>query len=239
MATMTEHSEYTPLPGEFGGTSVTNPSAVGTDDDDGVGEDIDLDPTQDEMERERLVARAEQLQEDIEKLRAELRSKEVEFANVKRALGITPYVEFKQSISHGWEVLGNKWKGLQESEGYRKVDEKLTGWKSRVEESAAYQKTVTTLSDGSKKATGALSSAGTKIKENEKVKAIGEKTSNALKRTGTAIKEKGSKAASTLRERMKPSVDHGGDGETTVPDVPKEEALNNPQTEDAVPDREN
>ena len=47
---------------------------------------------------------------------------------------------------------------------YRKVDEKLTGWKSRVEESAAYQKTVTTLSDGSKKATGALSSAGTKIK---------------------------------------------------------------------------
>jgi hypothetical protein len=47
---------------------------------------------------------------------------------------------------------------------YRKVDEKLTGWKSRVEESPAYQKTVTTLSDGSKKASGAISNAGTRIK---------------------------------------------------------------------------
>ena len=53
----------------------------------------------------------------MERLRAELRSKEVEMAEVKRALGITPYVEFKQSLSHGWDVLGNKLKGLQESEG--------------------------------------------------------------------------------------------------------------------------
>jgi hypothetical protein len=98
------------------------------------------------------------------------------------------------------------------------VDEKLTGLKARVEESSAYQKTVTTLSDGSKKASGAIASAGTKIKENEKVKAIGEKTSNALKRTGTAIKETGSKATSALREKIRPSVDHG-DGETAVPDV--------------------
>jgi hypothetical protein len=75
------------------------------------------------------------------------------------------------------------------------VDEKLTGLKARVEESSAYQKTVTTLSDGSKKASGAISTAGTRIKENEKVKAIGEKTSTAFRKTGTAIRER----ASTLR----------------------------------------
>ena len=44
------------------------------------------------------------------------------------------------------------------------MNDKLTEWKSRVEESTAYQKTVTTLSDGSKKASGAIASAGTKIK---------------------------------------------------------------------------
>lgn len=38
-------------------------------------------------------------------------------AEVKRALGITPYVEFKQSLSHGWEVVGSKLRGLQDSQG--------------------------------------------------------------------------------------------------------------------------
>ena len=52
----------------------------------------------------------------MDRLRAELRSKEVEMADVKRALGITPFVEFKQSITHGWEVIGSKFKGIQESE---------------------------------------------------------------------------------------------------------------------------
>jgi hypothetical protein len=211
-----------PQVAQFGGTykepqsstSLTNASALGHQ-EEGEGErNEEIDPTQDEMERERLMAKAEQLQDDIEKLRAELRSKEVEMAEVKRALGITPYVEFKQSVSHGLEVVGSKFRGLQDTQGYRKVDEKLTGWKSRVEESPAYQKTVTTLSDGSKKASGAISNAGTRIKENEKVKAIGEKTSTAFKKTGTVIKER----ASTLREKMRPSTDHG-DGETQVPDV--------------------
>ena len=69
------------------------------------------------MQQHRHYCPPKQLQEDIEKLRGELRSKEAEMAEVKRALGITPYVEFKQSITHGWEVLGNKLKGLQDSEG--------------------------------------------------------------------------------------------------------------------------
>lgn len=209
---------------EFGGTyrepqsstSLTNPSALEPEGGGGGGEggSEEIDPTQDEMERERLMAKAEQLQDDIDKLRAELRQKEVDMADVKRALGITPYVELKQSLSHGWDVMGNKLRGIQDTQGYRKVDEKLTGWKSRVEESQTYQKAVTTLSDGSKKASGAISNAGTRIKDSEKVKAIGEKTSTAFKKTGTVIRER----ASTLKEKIKPSVDHR-DGETTVPDV--------------------
>ena len=57
-----------------------------------------------------------QLQDDIESLRKQLHDKEVELADVKTQLGITPYTEFKQSVSHGWEVLGTKWKGMQETE---------------------------------------------------------------------------------------------------------------------------
>jgi hypothetical protein len=95
-------------------TSVTNTSALGESREEEEVESVD--PTQDEMERERLMAKGEQLQEDIERLRTELRSKEAELAEVKRALGITPYVEFKQSLSHGWEALGNKLKGIQETE---------------------------------------------------------------------------------------------------------------------------
>ena len=62
-----------------------------------------------------------QLQDDIDKLRAELRQKEVDMADVKRALGITPYVELKQSLSHGWDVMGNKLRGIQDTQGL--VDE--------------------------------------------------------------------------------------------------------------------
>ena len=58
-----------------------------------------------------------QLQDDIDKLRAELRQKEVDMADVKRALGITPYVELKQSLSHGWDVMGNKLRGIQDTQG--------------------------------------------------------------------------------------------------------------------------
>ena len=64
-----------------------------------------------------LILAAQQLQDDIEKLRAELRDKEVEMAEVKRVLGITPYVEFKQSLSHGLEVVGSKFRGLQGTQG--------------------------------------------------------------------------------------------------------------------------
>lgn len=148
---------------------------------------------QDEMERERLVARAEQLQDDITQLRRELHEKELELAEVKKELGITPFTEFKQSVSHGFKVMGDKWREVQDSE--------------------TYQKTKASLSEGSKKASDALSSAGTRIKESETVKKIGS-------------------AASSLKTRVMASFDADSDSnkpemepipdkkETVVPDEP-------------------
>jgi len=49
-------------------------------------------------------------------LREELQQKEQELAEVKHELGITPFVEFKQSMAHGWKVMGDKWKEMQETE---------------------------------------------------------------------------------------------------------------------------
>ena len=57
-----------------------------------------------------------QLQEEIEQLRKDLEEKEAELAAVKKDLGITPFVEFKKSMAHGWKVMGDKWKDVQETE---------------------------------------------------------------------------------------------------------------------------
>ena len=56
------------------------------------------------------------LQEEIRVLKLELDEKVKELADVKDELGITTYDELKESLSYGWKVLGDKWKGLQETE---------------------------------------------------------------------------------------------------------------------------
>ena len=57
-----------------------------------------------------------QLQEDIVRLATELAEKEEELTEVKKALGITPFTEFKQSMAQSWKVVGDKWKEVQETE---------------------------------------------------------------------------------------------------------------------------
>ena len=37
---------------------------------------------------------------------------------MKEQLGITPLVEFKESLSQGWKVLGDKWNEMKESDRY-------------------------------------------------------------------------------------------------------------------------
>ncbi len=57
-----------------------------------------------------------QLQDEIETLRAQLLDKETELAGVKEALGITAFTEFRQSISNGLKVVGDKIKEVQDTE---------------------------------------------------------------------------------------------------------------------------
>ena len=57
-----------------------------------------------------------QLQDEIEVLHTQLQEKELELAKVKEELGITRYVEFKQSMAHGLKVVGDKLKEVQETE---------------------------------------------------------------------------------------------------------------------------
>lgn len=199
--------------------------------------DVQVEPTQEEMERERLASKAEQLQDEIQQLREKLHEKEEELAEIKKQLGITAFTEFKQSMAHGLKVVEQKFKDMQESETYHKIDDKLTGWKTKVEESQAYQKTKTAFSDAGAK----VQEKFTAVKESDTVKNISEKTSSGLKRAGTVIKESGtaaggkiSSAAHAFKEKVWSSTDQpdGGEptdnrpttGETVVPDAgpPKE-----------------
>lgn len=56
------------------------------------------------------------MQEDIIRLSTELVEKEEELAAVKKELGITPFSEFRQSVSEGFKVVGTKWKEVQDTE---------------------------------------------------------------------------------------------------------------------------
>lgn len=165
-------------------TSVTNASATSD-------EEVQLEPSPDAVERDRLARRAQELQEEIQHLHDELAEKEGELTVIKRQLGITPLHEFYQGLSNSWKTVGGKWKEVQESSAFQKIDDRLTGWKNKLEESERYQRAVTSLNEGGKKASSAISAAGTKIKESETVKTIGTKTSSAFHRTGTAIKSTG------------------------------------------------
>lgn len=124
-------------------------------------------------------------------LRAQLLEKENELSEVKEQLGITPFTEFKEGIAHGWKVVGDKWKEIQETPTFRKIDSTLSGWKSKVEDSDKYQKTVSSFNEGGKKASASISHTATNIRESDTVKTIGSKTSAALQRTGTALKNTG------------------------------------------------
>ena len=57
-----------------------------------------------------------QLQDEIQQLRQKLQEKEEELAEIKKQLGITAFTEFKQSVAHGFKVMGDKLKEVQESD---------------------------------------------------------------------------------------------------------------------------
>ena len=49
-------------------------------------------------------------------MRQKLQEKEEELAEIKKQLGITAFTEFKQSMAYGLKVVGDKFKGVQETE---------------------------------------------------------------------------------------------------------------------------
>ena len=49
-------------------------------------------------------------------LQKQLFQKEEELDAVKKELGITALTELKEGVMHGWKVVGNKWRELQETE---------------------------------------------------------------------------------------------------------------------------
>ena len=53
---------------------------------------------------------------EIAELSDQLQRKYDELASVKKELGITPFTEFRDSVATGMKVIGNKFKGIQESE---------------------------------------------------------------------------------------------------------------------------
>ena len=57
-----------------------------------------------------------QLQDEIQQLRQKLHEKEEELAEIKKQLGITAFTEFKQSVAHGFKVVEQKFKDVQDSE---------------------------------------------------------------------------------------------------------------------------
>ena len=57
-----------------------------------------------------------QLQDEIIKLHEQLVEKETELQDIKKQLGITAFSEFKQSMAHGFKVVGDKLKEVQETD---------------------------------------------------------------------------------------------------------------------------
>lgn len=160
-------------------------------------DEIVLEPTEEELKREQLKERMRELQVEITELSDQLQRKYDELGSVKKELGITPFTEFRDSVTTGMKVIGNKFKGIQESEPYRKTNEKLTSWKDKLESSDKYQKTKETLNAAGNKTSAMLSKAGTsisnttssayhKVKDNERIQNMG----SSIRRTSTKLKDR-------------------------------------------------
>lgn len=174
-------------------TSATNNATETSASDD----EILLEPTEEEIKREQLKERMKELQVEIAELSDQLQRKYDELNSVKKELGITPFTEFKDSVATGMKVIGSKLKEIQESEPYRKTNEKLTSWKDKLESSEKYQKTKETLNAAGNKTSAMLSKAGTsisnttssayhKVKENEHIQSMG----STIRSTSIKLKDR-------------------------------------------------
>ncbi|XP_028850756.1 tpd52 like 2b isoform X3 [Denticeps clupeoides] len=105
-----------------------------------------------EEEAEELRSELVKVEEEINTLRQVLSAKERHATELKRKLGLSPLIEFKQNISKGWQ-------DVQTSQAYVSASATLDD----ITHSEVYKKTQETLSQAGQKTSAALSTMGTAI----------------------------------------------------------------------------
>lgn len=95
---------------------------------------VPMDPEEKERQEEEWRTDLAKLEEEIHTLKAVLNTKLRETAELKRRLGITPMVEFKQDLQQGFSAI-------KESEPVQKTSEKLHQLGDSIASTDAYQKT--------------------------------------------------------------------------------------------------
>ncbi|KAI6646668.1 Tumor protein D54 isoform X3 [Oopsacas minuta] len=136
----------------------------------------DLEPSMEELQRESLKKKQLQLTDEVNELRTRLFLKEKELTSVKTELGITPFTEMRDNLNYSLRSVNDKWQQVKESERYKKTGETLTKWRENVTTSDTYKKTMDTLSTSGEKASSGMQVAGNR-------------TTDAFKKAGDAIKE--------------------------------------------------
>ena len=135
-----------------------------------------LEPTMEELQQEKMKKKQLQLTDEVNELRARLYLKERELASVKLELGITPFSEMKDNLNYSLRSMNDKWQQVKESERYKKTGETLSKWRENMTTSDSYKKTMDSLSTSSERASAGFQTAGNK-------------TGDAFKKAGDAIKE--------------------------------------------------
>eukprot|EP00800_Vazella_pourtalesii_P010057 TRINITY_DN25220_c0_g1_i1.p2 TRINITY_DN25220_c0_g1~~TRINITY_DN25220_c0_g1_i1.p2 ORF type:complete len:240 (-),score=72.44 TRINITY_DN25220_c0_g1_i1:1198-1860(-) len=182
--------------------------------------EADLEPSMEEIRQESLRKKQLQLTDEVNELRTKLYLKESELNSVKTELGITPFSEMRDNLNYSLRSVNERWQQVKESERYKKTGETLSKWKENVTTSDKYKKTMDTLSTSGEKASTGLQTAGNK-------------TSDAFKKAGDAIKENESIQNAWGRVR---SATINFRENISKPAYTAEQQGGRPEREDVVPD---
>ncbi|XP_028850755.1 tpd52 like 2b isoform X2 [Denticeps clupeoides] len=128
-----------------------------------------------EEEAEELRSELVKVEEEINTLRQVLSAKERHATELKRKLGLSPLIEFKQNISKGWQ-------DVQTSQAFTRTSETLSVWNEKMIGSDLYVSASATLDD--------ITHSEVYKKTQETLSQAGQKTSAALSTMGTAISRK-------------------------------------------------
>jgi len=112
-----------------------------------------LSPEEIEKQREEWTKELAQLENDILTLRQVLSAKVRQAGELKRKLGITPYVELKTDLRQGLQ-------NIRETDAYQKTNESIKTLATKVAENDKYQKSKDVMSNVGQKTTSALSTVG-------------------------------------------------------------------------------